>query len=298
MKKLLYITTLCICSFFVASTTDAAAIKLTKHVTDNANVIPDDVEAALEAKLTDFETKTSNQFMVVTLPNLPEGETLESAAYNIFNENELGQKDKNNGLLFLLSTGERKTRFEVGYGLEPILPDILAGRILRDDIAPLFKAGDFGGGFTVAVDKAIEVISKGEVYQESITPTSPPIDPNGAEGLFFVFFLILGFGRVLLSYMAKSKSILAGGVIGLVLSIIGFVLTGIALMFGFIILGLLFDWFISGNNKMGQVLRSLKPSNRSGGFWTGGGGFGGSSGGGGFSGGGGSSGGGGASGGY
>lgn len=293
MKKLLYITTLCICGFFVGSAVQAETLKLTKHVTDNANVIPDDIEAVLEAKLTDFETKTSNQFVIVTLPNLPDGETLESAAYNIFNENEVGQKDKNNGLLFLLSTGERKTRYEVGYGLEPVFPDILAGRVLRDDVSPLFKAGDFGGGMTVVVDKAIEIITKGEVYVEE-SPAVPVSSNWLMDNIFGILFGIVIIARILIYLFARSKSIVAGGVLGGIVGLIGFLATGIIYMFGFILIGLLLDWIASG--PMSKTI--LKWGKGGGGWSSGGWSGGGRSGGGGFSGGGGSSGGGGASGGY
>ncbi|MEN9604509.1 MAG: hypothetical protein RJB39_194 [Candidatus Parcubacteria bacterium] len=292
MKKLFYITILCICSLFVVSPTQAATIKLTKHVTDTANILSADVENALEDKLTAYEQRTTNQFVVVTLPSLPNNSTVETVAYDIFNENKLGQVEKNNGLLFLISTAERKTRFEVGYGLEPVMPDILVGRILRDDVAPLFKAGDFNGGITLAVDKAIAVLDKGEVYTATTLDSTQNGGQNGndyAAWIFIGFFILQSVVR----YFAKSKSIIAGGVVGAIAGIVGYLITGIIYMFGFILLGLLIDWIASGplGKKMAKWQRG---SGGRGGFWSGG--SGGHSGG--FGGGGGSSGGGGASGGY
>ncbi len=292
MKKLLYITVLCVCSFFVAQSTHAATIKLTKYVTDTANVIPDDVETSLEGVLRDFEMETSNQFVIVTIPNLPQGDTIETAAYSIFNNNNLGQKDKNNGLLFLLSTAERKTRFEVGYGLEPVFPDILAGRVLSEDIAPAFKAGDYGSGMTIAANKVMEILRKGDVYQKTAQDTESTAtgDINLISTILFIVIFIF---RILFHFFAKSKSILAGIVLGTIVGLIGFLITGTVLMFGFIVLGGLLDWMAS--TAIGKKLQGWSMPR--GVHWGGGGGW--SSGrGGGFSGGGGSSGGGGASGGY
>lgn len=296
MKKLLYITTLCICSFFVVHAVHAETLKLTKRVTDNANIIPDDTEASLEAKLTDFENKTGNQFVVVTIPNLYEtgtgDNTVEAVAYDIFNQNKLGQEGKNNGLLFLISTAERKTRFEVGYGLEPVFPDILAGRVLRDDASPLFKAGDFPGGINLAVDKAIEYINKGEVYEEGSESSAAVSEGWSTDLIFGILFVVVFVFRILFMFFARSKSVVAGGVIGAVVGLIGFLMTGIIYMFGFILIGILLDWIAS--TPLGKKLTTWSQP-RVGGW--GGGGWG-SRGGGGFSGGGGSSGGGGASGGY
>ena len=73
------------CSFFVMASA-ASVPPLTRHVTDTANIIPDDVEAAIEAKLTAFEAQTTNHIAIVTILALPSNETIETEAYKIFNE--------------------------------------------------------------------------------------------------------------------------------------------------------------------------------------------------------------------
>lgn len=293
MKKLLYILSLCVCSFFVTAPTLAATLKLDERVNDYANIIPDDAEAALEAKLEAFENETTNQFVVVTLPVLPDGTNIETAANSIFNQNKLGQEGKDNGLLFAIAMDVKKTRFEVGYGLEGVFPDILAGRILRDDVSPLFKEGDFPGGINLAVDKAIEIIKKGEPYTEGSESTTPISQGWSHDVIFGILFVVVFVFRILFMFFARSKSVVAGGVVGAVVGLVGFLITGAVYMFGFILIGILLDWIAS--TPLGKKLTSWSQP-RVGGWGSGGGWSSSGRGGGGFSGGGGSSGGGGASG--
>ena len=293
MKKLQYIVYICFCGFFFAYfpiTAGASSVgMLSAHVTDQANILTPDVEAVLEQKLKDFQDKKGDQIAVVTIPELPSGETVETEAYNIFNENGLGTKGNNNGVLLLAAVKDRKIRIEVGYGLEPVLPDILAGRIIRDTIAPEFVAEKYAEGITKGVDKIIETLGNGEVYtQDSGSKTN-------MEAVLALIFIGLQVIIHFLFFMSKSKSVVAGGIFGAVLGVIGYIITLNIFMFGFIFVGILLDWFISG--PVGKKLFKGWKSRRGGGFWMGGTGGGGGSFGG-FSGGGGSSGGGGASGGW
>ncbi len=293
MKKLQHIAYICFCGFlFVVLSSNATASSvgmLQTRITDNANILPADIEASLEQKLKDFETKKGDQIAVVTIPELPNGETIETEAYAIFNENGLGAKGNNNGVLLLVAVKDRKIRIEVGYGLEPVIPDILAGRIIRDIIAPDFVTEKYVEGVTKGVDKIIETLDKGKVYKSE---KSGGISSDGVLALVFIGLQVL---FQLLFFMSKSKSVVAGGVFGTILGVIGYIVTASVFMFGLIFVGILLDWFISG--PIGKKLFKGWKRGRTGGmFWGGGssGGFGG----GGFSGGGGSSGGGGASGGW
>lgn len=291
MKKLLYIgiCVLSIGSFFHVAQAETK-VSIIKHITDNANIIPDDVEQKLEVVLAGFQAQTTNQIVVVTISKLQSDETIETAAYNIFNTNKLGATEKRNGVLFLVSLDDRKNRIETGYDVEPILPDILAGRILRDDVAPLFRVGDYGGGVTTAVDKMMAILSAGETYTEPVADIQ--MDGNT---LLVILFAVLFVFRLLVLFFARSKSIVAGGILGGFVGVIGYLASGFLWMFGFIFVGLFLDWLVSGNTAIGRGLKKMASfsGRRGGGFY--GGGFGGGFGGGSF-GGGGSSGGGGASG--
>ena len=130
---------------------------LTGRVVDNANIIDTATEAALTQKLADFEIKGSDQIVVATINSL-DGEEIEPYATRLFNSWKLGQAGKNNGVLLLVAKNDRKMRIEVGYGLEGTLTNQHATRIIEDDMVPAFRAGDFSGGISKAVDDMITVI--------------------------------------------------------------------------------------------------------------------------------------------
>ena len=130
---------------------------LTGHVVDNADIIDAATEAALTQKLADFETKGSDQIVVATINSLG-GEEIEPYANRLFNFWQLGQAGKNNGVLLLVARNDRKMRIEVGYGLEGALTNSHAARIIENDMVPAFRAGDFSGGLSKAVDDIIKVL--------------------------------------------------------------------------------------------------------------------------------------------
>ena len=101
---------------------------LTGRVVDAASIIPDDQEAALTAKLDALEKESSRQLVVATVPSL-EGYDISDYGYRLGRAWGIGQKDQNNGSILLVAPNDRKVRIEVGYGLEPILPDLWLGRI-------------------------------------------------------------------------------------------------------------------------------------------------------------------------
>ena len=134
------------------------------HVVDIAGIINDDVEANLNKYLLELEQKTTAQMIVLTINSL-EGESLEDFSLKVAHEKwRLGQKDKDNGVLLLVALQDRKYRFEIGYGLEGILPDSLAGSIGRDYLVPYFKNGDYSTGiFTAALAVINEIASNSGV---------------------------------------------------------------------------------------------------------------------------------------
>jgi uncharacterized protein len=120
------------------------------RVTDDAEILSPDARARIDGMLEAHERQTSDQVAVLTVPSL-EGESIESFALRVFEAWKLGQKDKDNGVLLVVSPGDRRMRIEVGYGLEDRLTDLEAGRIIRNVMAPRFKAEDFDGGIAAGV---------------------------------------------------------------------------------------------------------------------------------------------------
>lgn len=261
-------------------------------VNDFAGVLSDEAKRGLESELANFEQTTSNEIVVATVPTMG-GDYIENYAAKLFEEWGIGKKDKDNGVLLVLSIEERKMRIEVGYGLEGALPDSIAQDILNNEMAPLLKAGDYGGAVTAGV-QAIEQAIKGEYAASSAKSGNlSALLSQNAEALFIFGLILFQFFAAIL---ARSRSWWAGGVIGFLggLGVWWFLALGLLLILPltivFVLFGLLFDYFVSRSYQKARALGVPPP-------WWIGGGRGGHSSGGGFSGfGGGSSGGGGASG--
>jgi len=141
---------------------------LTGRVNDDAQILSENTVKTLSEALKLHEDKTTNQVVVLTIPSL-DGDNIEDFSNRVFNDWKLGQKDKDNGVLVVVVPGERKMRIEVGYGLESELPDVLAGRIIRNIMTPRFRQGDYDGGIVSGVDAIIDVLEGRELAEDSFT---------------------------------------------------------------------------------------------------------------------------------
>jgi uncharacterized protein len=130
------------------------------RVNDFTNTFSARGKEALESMLAQFENETSNQIIVVMIQSLG-GEALEDVSLKAAENNKIGKKDRNNGVLLFIAKDDHKVRIEVGYGLEGVLPDALCDQIIRHDIVPRFRTGDFDGGVLAGV-RAIMDATKGE----------------------------------------------------------------------------------------------------------------------------------------
>jgi uncharacterized protein len=281
----------------------AAALEVPTYperVNDRADMLDADAEARLGERLAALERSTGAQVVVLTIPSL-EGEVLEDYSLRVADEWGLGRADRDDGLLFLVARDDRKMRFEVGYGLEGTIPDVIAGRILDGAVRPRFRDGDFAGG----IEAGVEAVAGAIEGDPSAVPPERAVgdgdDFAGGQGLMvLVIFLtvIIPFstagifskgcgGWMLFAFLSIFWTVFPVAVLG---APWGLVPVGLWVAVGGI-LRLLFA------GSRGDALRQSHPwlvsSGLSGGGWSsrGGGGFGG----GGFSGGGGSFGGGGAS---
>ena len=138
----------------------AAALEVPKptgYVTDNAGLLSQTTRLKLEQFLREFEKSDSTQIVVLTIPTL-KGEALEDYSLRVLENWKVGQKGLDNGALLLIAKAERKIRIEVGYGLEGKLTDLLAGRIIDNEISPHFKKGDFDGGVIAGVVGIAEAV--------------------------------------------------------------------------------------------------------------------------------------------
>jgi len=131
---------------------------LTGRVVDQANLLSAGQRQAIETKLADLESKSGIQLVVATVTSLG-GQEIEPYANELFRTWKLGERTKNNGVLFLVAPTERRVRIEVGYGLEGTLTDALSKVIITNAVTPRFKAGDFAGGITRGVDDIITTLT-------------------------------------------------------------------------------------------------------------------------------------------
>jgi uncharacterized protein len=176
------------------------------YVSDYGNMISPPAEADLAAKLKNFEETDSTQLVILTVASL-EGESLEDYSIRVAEAWKIGQKGKDNGILFLVSREDRKMRIEVGRGLEGKLTDLTAGRIIDLVVKPKFKAEDYDGGFTAGVSALIDA-TRGEF-------TADRRAPSGGQGPYVPFaggmspwlaLLILMVFFVLFAAMARSQA--------------------------------------------------------------------------------------------
>ncbi len=133
--------------------------KFTGLVTDAANVVPPDAEAALTQKLEAFQQKTGRQLVVATVPSLG-GDDIQDYGYKLLRAWGVGLKGANNGAILLIAPADRKVGIEVGYGLEGVLTDAYSSVVINSKILPAFKAGDMPGGIAAGTDALIDVLSQ------------------------------------------------------------------------------------------------------------------------------------------
>jgi uncharacterized protein len=270
---------------------------LRARVTDLTNTLSASEQQALEQKLAAYERDTGNQLAVLMVPST-QPEPIETYSIRVAEAWKIGRKGQDNGALLLIAKNDRKLRLEVGYGLEGVLTDLTARRIIAENVAPQFRQNQYAAGINAGIDRVIAVVGKGE-------PLPPPKQAaraqQGLGGFDFGTLLILLLvvvpilGGILSRIFGKVLgSGIGGGVVGTVAWFVGgsLLIAGIAGLIGFFVM-----LAFGGVGGIGRRGGGWVPIPGGGGGSWGGGGYGGG-GGGGFSGGGGSFGGGGASGGW
>ena len=160
---------------------------LTGRVVDSAGMIDAATERALTATLEAFERKSSDQIVVATIPSLG-GEAIEPYANRLFRHWGLGQAGENNGILLLVARDDRRMRIEVGYGLEGTLTDLHSRLIIENTMVPAFRAGDFSGGISRAVDDIVMVL---EGQGDELEARARRNQPSGPGLPWFVIAFII-----------------------------------------------------------------------------------------------------------
>ncbi len=132
--------------------------QLKGRVNDQAGLLATAEQAQLERQLSEYEKSTGHQFVFVSVPSL-EGDAIESFSIRLAEQWKLGDKERDDGLLFIVAQKERKVRIEVGYGLEGAIPDAVASRVIRDQVAPAFSQGAYSEGIKSAFSTLMSAAS-------------------------------------------------------------------------------------------------------------------------------------------
>lgn len=191
------------------------------YVKDYAGIISPEIEREILRLGSELDQKTTAQLVVVTVDSF-EGIPREDYALNLFRTWGIGDKEKNNGVLLLISYNDRQSRIEVGYGLEGALPDGKTGRIQDNYLIPYFKEGDYTGGiYNTYVALAGEIA---EEYQTTISGDFP-VPPTTAQtkslppwaipvivvGILLLLYLDFRFFGGMLTWMLLSSFRRGGG---------------------------------------------------------------------------------------
>ena len=181
--------------------------QLRQYIVDESGTLDASQLSYLNSKLREEEKNSSNQIVVYMIPSL-NGESLEDVSIRLAEKNKIGKKDKNNGVLMLIVKNDKKIRIEVGYGLEGVLTDAVSSKIIRNEITPSFKSGNFYEGINKGVDGIIATI-RGEYTADKDTDTDD-IDAGCCFGAPIFVVLIFGFIFVFI-FMSFIKGILGVG---------------------------------------------------------------------------------------
>jgi len=168
------------------------------RVYDFAHVLSSEAVAAQEQKLQNFEDQTSNQVAVVTIESL-NGYDIADYSNKLFREWGIGQKDKNNGVLFLFAKAENRKRIEVGRGLESALTDMTSKNILLD-LRPMFNDHNYDAAIASGLDKIIAA-TKG-----AYTPTAAADNNSPSAQLAIIVFVVIVAVIILICFLSRFSS--------------------------------------------------------------------------------------------
>ena len=184
------------------------------RVTDLTGTLTREQVASLEEKLRAFEARKGSQIAMLMLPTTAP-ETIEQYSLRVAEQWKVGRKKVDDGAILVIAKNDRALRIEVGYGLEGVLNDATASRIIREVIAPRFREGDFYGGIDAGIDRMMRVID-GEPLPAPAR-AAPQADGGVLQVLPVLLILALVVGAALRRMLGRFVgSIVAGGAVGLI----------------------------------------------------------------------------------
>lgn len=187
---------------FYYTTYAVVSPKTNFYVNDYADVLSEETENYILNSNIDLQSKTKAQIVVVTVKTL-DGKTIEEYATELFREFGIGDKEKNNGVLLLCSTGDRMFRIEVGYGLEGALPDGKTGRIQDQYIIPYLKNDNYDEGIKNGFSAILEEVCKEYNIEISEAQKSKLVQDSSDE-VFMVLIMISLIISTIMKFISKN----------------------------------------------------------------------------------------------
>ncbi|MDE5941226.1 MAG: TPM domain-containing protein [Muribaculaceae bacterium] len=159
-----------------------------RYVTDGAAVFTPQGLAQADSILSSVWSATSAEPVVVVVDNL-DGRDINDYATDLFTRWGIGKDDKDNGLLVLVSVGDRRAAIRTGYGVEGVIPDAIAAGIIRNDMAPRFRQGDYEGGIIAAVSTISSLLSDPQARDEIMSRYANNSKASASQTDFFSVYL-------------------------------------------------------------------------------------------------------------
>jgi uncharacterized protein len=188
---------------------------LSSRVTDLTGTLSASERQALEAKLADWEARTTDQLAVLIVPTT-KPETIEQYAIRVAEAWKIGQKGKDNGAILVVAKDDKQMRLEVGYGFEGVLTDVTSRRIIAETIAPLFSKGQFAAGINAGIDRIISVVSEGKPLPKAEPRRRAPSHGFDIGTLALILLVAVpAIGAILRSILGNvGGSVVGAGIVG------------------------------------------------------------------------------------
>ena len=198
-RHLLIIGALCGCVFTLTGA-ERIPPAPSHYFNDYANVVSPRVAEELNATLDQFERTTSNQLVVAIFPRMESDSSVEDYTVRVAQAWKVGQQDRKNGAVLFAFMQEHQVYIQVGYGLEGVIPDATAKRIISNEIVPRFRQGDVDGGMRAAVQAMIaatrgEYKGTGQTRNDSAAQDRPAGLNIGITVIFIILMIIISRRR-------------------------------------------------------------------------------------------------------
>jgi uncharacterized protein len=183
------------------------------QLTDTAGALSPADRERIAAQLKDIEQRRGSQIAVLVVPST-QGEPIEDFAQRVGSSWKIGRAGVGDGLLLIVAVQDRRARIDVARTLEGAIPDVVAGRIIREVMAPAFKAGDYAGGIVKALARIDQLLDKEAAAGALPAPSVAlprPADGRGEEGFFVILIVAAAIGAVMRRVIGGLGPLAAAG---------------------------------------------------------------------------------------